>query len=163
MSERNRFANAPSTTPLTSIASRPQSGITSERRAVDRIPTVTVPPGGAPIETPAESVAYHSRAVLDASLGGMLRLNPTLRLHAGLFLLPSPVGGASELLRQTNLAGARAGVSFEFQRLAASVGLGYQRGEPSASPNFAAAAGTPVNDSVVVHHVTLAFAAEFRR
>jgi hypothetical protein len=73
------------------------------------------------------------------------------------------VASGSTFFRQTDLYGARAGVSFSGERLSGSVGLGYEQGTASASPGLAGLEPTPVDDHARIRTVSLTFAAEYRR
>jgi hypothetical protein len=126
------------------------------------IQTITTPPGER-VLTPFAPVDYQGRAVLDASLGGSLALSRAMRLHAGIYALPSPVAAGSPWFRQIDLYGARGGVSFEAGWFFGSVGLGYENGRASASPALQGGVATPVDASVRVQQISLSLAAEVRR
>lgn len=127
------------------------------------VEVVTDPPGGPPAPAPFAPIRYDGRAVVDVALGGSFALSEALRLHGGLYASPSPVASGSTFFRQTDLYGARAGVSFSGERLSGSVGLGYEQGTASASPGLAGLEPTPVDDRARVRTVSLTFAAEYRR
>jgi hypothetical protein len=127
------------------------------------IEEVTDPPGGPPRQVPFAPLRYDGRAVVDVALGGSFALSDALRLHGGVYVSPSPVASGSAFFRQTDLYGARAGVSFAGERLSGSVGLGYELGLASATPSVEGIQPTPVDDSARVQHLSLTLAAEYRR
>jgi hypothetical protein len=127
------------------------------------VEVVTDPPGGPPTSAPFAPIRYDGRAVVDVALGGSFALSDALRLHGGVYSSPSPVASGSSFFRQTDLYGARGGVSFAGERVSGSIGLGYEQGLASASPGLVGLEPTPVDDPVRVRNVSLTLAAEYRR
>jgi hypothetical protein len=125
------------------------------------VQSVTLPPGGAPAESPFTPVEYVGRAVLDLALGGTWAASGAVRLHAGVYMSPSPVAAGSSVFRQTDLYGARAGVSVRGQKLSGSVGLGYETGLSSASPNPAPGGAAAMDDRARLQRFSIVIAFEF--
>lgn len=126
------------------------------------VETVTVPPGGPPVQTPFPPTEYTGRSVVNLSLGGSHALSEALTVHGGAYSSPSPVGAGSSFFRQLDLYGARAGLSFRERSLSGSMGLGYETGRSGASPGLDASEPRPIDDSIRVQRFSVVLAAEYR-
>jgi hypothetical protein len=126
------------------------------------VETVTVPPGGPPVQSPFTPIQYQGRAVVDVALGGSWAASRSVRLHAGVYMSPSPVAIGSPFFRQTDLYGTRAGVSVRGEKLSGSIGLGYETGLSSASPSLGSGATTPIDDRVRFNRLSVVLGGEYR-
>ena len=125
------------------------------------VETVTVPPGGPPAQSPFTPIEFRGRAVVDVAVGGNWAVNDALRLHGGLYACPSPVASGSDLIRQMDLYGIRAGLSFRGERFSGSIGLGYETGTAAATPNLTML-GSKVDDPIRTQRLSAILAFEFR-
>jgi len=125
------------------------------------VDTVTVPPGGAPAQSPFTPIEFRGRAVVDVAVGGSWAVNDTLRLHGGLYACPSPVASGSDLIRQMDLYGIRAGLSFRGVKFSGSAGLGYETGTASGTANLPQL-GSELDDTIRTQRLSVIFAFEFR-
>jgi hypothetical protein len=92
---------------------------------------------GVPVVTNASlpGVSYRAHQTWNGSLGGHLELGQYFTISAGAYLDFSPADSGTTVFRRVDLLGIRAGVSFQLDKLAASLGLGWEHG--TASENLA--------------------------
>jgi len=86
---------------------------------------------GVPVVTnlPLPALSYRARQVWNGSLGGHVDLGRYFTISAGAYLDYSPTDPeANGGFRRVDLVGLRAGVSFQLEKIAASVGLGWEHG-----------------------------------
>jgi len=109
-------------------------------------------------------VAYRARQIWNGSVGAHVALSQNFIISAGSYLDYSPVDPAvGHAFRQLNVWGVRAGVSFRIDKLAASVGGGWERG--TGTDNLFPPAGLPVPEEtadLTLNTFTLLFSVSFR-
>jgi hypothetical protein len=106
---------------------------------------VTAPPGGAsPTVTSLAfpTVLTRTRSILNASIGGNLKLSPIWWLHGGFYVDQSPTYTTDAFFQSVNFYGVRTGCSLRQEKgFEGSIGLGYELGLSSRPPGF----GPPLN------------------
>jgi hypothetical protein len=98
---------------------------------------------GVPVVTnlPLPGVSYRARQVWNGSLGGHVDVGRYFTISAGSYLDYSPADPAATVFRRVDLFGLRAGVSFQLEKVGASLGLGWEHG--SASDDLAPGTALP--------------------
>ncbi len=76
---------------------------------------------------------WGTRGVLDLNIGGHLRLNSLLMLHAGFYTDNTPGNVPSNIYRAISLYGVRGGFSLTTATISGSLGLGYEFGSSSTA------------------------------
>ncbi len=108
---------------------------------------VTAPPGGgSPMVTNLAfpTVLTRTRAILNGSLGGNLRLSPIWWLHGGFYVDQSPSLTSDAFFQSVDFYGVRAGCSLRQEKgFEGSIGVGYELGLSNRPPGF----GPPLNGS----------------
>jgi hypothetical protein len=130
---------------------------------------VTAPPGGVPptvtsVEFP--DVRTRTRAILNASLGGNLRLTEEWWLHGGLYVNQSPTYTNDAFFQAIDFYGIRAGCSLRQEKgLSGSLGMGYELGLSSRPPGIGTPVGgslTPASGGLNIHTFSLLLAIGYR-
>ena len=85
---------------------------------------------------------YRARQTWNGSLGAHFAFSENWVVSAGSYLDYSPVDPATHVFRRVDMVGFRAGVSFRIDKLAASVGAGWEHG--TGSDNLVPPQGLPI-------------------
>ena len=95
--------------------------------------TIVDTTSGVPVTSVAafKSVNYRANPVWNGSLGAHVSLAKNWVLSAGSYLDFSPVDSATTVFRQVNLIGFRTGISFQIDKVSASIGAGWEHGTGS--------------------------------
>ncbi len=111
---------------------------------------------GTASQEPFPPVLFRIRPIANVEIGGHVVVSKITRLHAGFFTDASPVatGTAPVLFPQVNLWGVSAGASFDGERLSASLGLQFTRGESASFPLATDLPGGPIQAKLVVDTLT---------
>ena len=99
---------------------------------------------GSPVagEVPFSDIPYRARQTWNGSVGAHFALSESFVISAGSYLDYSPVDPATHVFRRVDMVGFRAGVSFRIDKLAASVGAGWEHG--TGSDNLVPPQGLPI-------------------
>jgi hypothetical protein len=124
--------------------------------------TTTVPPGGPATEVPFEDVRFVGRAAVNLAAGGSYAVSPAVRIHGGLYSSRSAVSGEMVQLRQVDVSGARAGLSFRGEHLSGSLGLGLEHARSSSTPDLTLPGTAPIDDAAEVSSLSGIMALEYR-
>ncbi|MGZ6081045.1 MAG: OmpP1/FadL family transporter [Myxococcaceae bacterium] len=95
--------------------------------------TVVDTTSGVPVTTvfALNGVKYRALTVWNGSLGAHLVLTKNFTLSAGSYLDYSPVDSTTTVFRRVDMIGFRTGVSFQIDKVSASVGVGWEHGTGS--------------------------------
>lgn len=122
---------------------------------------------GVPVTTEVAipTVPYRARQLWNGSIGAHLALSESFIISAGSYLDYSPVDPAvGHAFRKLDVIGFRAGVSFRIDKLAASVGGGWERG--TGNDNLFPPAGLPVPEEsaaeLTLNTFTLLFSVSYK-
>jgi len=110
------------------------------------------------------TVSYRARQLWNGSIGAHYAITQNFIISAGSYLDYSPVDPAvGHAFRRVDVVGFRAGVSFRIDKLAASVGGGWEHG--TGSDNLFPPAGLPIPEeasNLTLNTFTLLFSVSFR-
>lgn len=110
------------------------------------------------------TVPYRARQLWNGSIGAHYALSESFIISAGSYLDYSPVDPAvGHAFRKLDVVGFRAGVSFRIDKLAASVGGGWERG--TGDDNLFPPAGLPVPEEtsdLTLNTFTLLFSVSYK-
>jgi len=122
---------------------------------------------GVPVTTDVgiPTVPYRARQLWNGSIGAHLALSESFIISVGSYLDYSPVDPAvGHAFRKLDVLGFRAGVSFRIDKLAASVGGGWERG--TGNDNLFPPAGLPVPEEsaaeLTLNTFTLLFSVSYK-
>jgi hypothetical protein len=83
---------------------------------------------------PVPTLTYAARRVVNAAIGGNVRIARIATLHGGFYTSFSPIAdAATSPLRKADLYGFAGGVDFQLEHFGASIGVGYEFGTSSAT------------------------------
>ena len=122
---------------------------------------------GAPVTSERRlfpAVPYRARQLWNGSIGAHVALSQNFVISAGSYLDYSPVDPAvGHAFRRLDVLGFRAGVSFRIDKLAASVGAGWEHG--TGNDNLFPPAGLPIPEEAAdstLNTFTLLFSVSYK-
>lgn len=101
--------------------------------AFNKVGSIVDTTSGVPVTTPTvfTSVNYRADPVWNGSLGVHFNLAKNWVISAGSYLDYSPVNSSTTVFRKVNMIGFRTGVSFQIDKVSASIGAGWEHGTGS--------------------------------
>jgi hypothetical protein len=120
---------------------------------------------GTPVssEVPLPDIPYRARQTWNGSVGAHFAFSENWVVSVGSYLDYSPVDPATHVFRRIDMIGFRTGVSFRIDKLAVSLGAGWEHG--TGSDNLVPAGGLPIpteTSDLTLNTFTLLFSVSYK-